>query len=90
MQKSFLELAKNWAYHCSELQDYKPGDLVWLEGTNIETQQPAKKLDHLQHGPFIDMPSFWLVLETGSFTSYTSLSLIMYFWYGTRYSLHLS
>ena len=24
--------------HCSESQDYKPGDLVWLEGTNIKTQ----------------------------------------------------
>ena len=33
--------------HCSELRDYQPGDLVWLEGTNIKTQRPAKKLDHL-------------------------------------------
>ena len=29
--------------HRSESQDYKPGDLVWLEGTNIKTQRPAKK-----------------------------------------------
>ena len=28
-------------------------DLVWLEGTNIKTQRPAKKLDHLWHGPFV-------------------------------------
>ena len=33
------------------------------------------KLDHI----FDDTPSFWLVLETGPFASYTSLSLIMYF-----------
>ena len=33
--------------HRSESRDYKPGDLVWLEGTNIKTQQPAKKLNHL-------------------------------------------
>ena len=39
--------------HRSKLQDYKPGDLVWLEGTNIKTQRPAKKPDHLHHGPFI-------------------------------------
>jgi hypothetical protein len=24
---------------------YKPGDKVWLEGTNISTKRPAKKLD---------------------------------------------
>ena len=39
--------------HCSESQDYRPGDSVWLEGTNIKTQRPAKKLDHLRHGPFV-------------------------------------
>ena len=39
--------------HHSESQDYKPRDLVWLEGTNIKTQQPAKKLDHLHHRPFV-------------------------------------
>ena len=39
--------------HRSESRDYQPGDLVWLEGTNIKTQRPAKKLDHLQHGPFV-------------------------------------
>ena len=39
--------------HHSESWDYKPRDLVWLEGTNIKTQWPAKKLDHLPHGPFI-------------------------------------
>ena len=26
-----------------------------------------------------DIPSFWLVLETGSFALYTSLSLIIYY-----------
>ena len=24
-----------------------------MEGTNIKTQRPAKKLDHLRHGPFV-------------------------------------
>jgi hypothetical protein len=30
---------------------YKVGDLVWLEGTNIQTTRPAKKLDHIYQGP---------------------------------------
>ena len=53
--------------HHSESWDYKPGDLVWLEGTNIKTQWPAKKLDHLRHGPFIitekvGQVAYWLKL----------------------------
>ena len=39
--------------HHSKSQDYQPRDLVWLEGTNIKTQQPTKKLNHLRHRPFI-------------------------------------
>src|SRR5580692_4551675 len=31
---------------------YKPKDKVWLEGTNLSTNRPAKKLDHKRHGPF--------------------------------------
>jgi hypothetical protein len=32
---------------------YKPGDKVWLEGTNISTKRPAKKLDNKHYGPFV-------------------------------------
>ena len=39
--------------HCSESWEYKPGDLVRLEGTNIKTQWPTKKLNRLWHGPFV-------------------------------------
>ena len=50
-------------------------------------QYSALTLDHLvemSHSAHAnidanDTPSFWLVLETGFFASYTSLSLIMYF-----------
>ena len=35
-----------------ELWEYKPGDRVYLEGTNITTDQPIKKLDDKWHGPF--------------------------------------
>ena len=31
---------------------YKPGDLVLLEATNIQTEQPSKKLDNKRYGPF--------------------------------------
>jgi len=31
---------------------YQVGDLVMLNGRNIRTRQPSKKLDHKNHGPF--------------------------------------
>ena len=31
---------------------FKPGDLVWLEGTNIHTMHPKAKLAPKRHGPF--------------------------------------
>src|SRR6267378_2677209 len=33
-------------------QQYKEGDQVWLEGTNIHTYHPMAKLAPKQHGPF--------------------------------------
>jgi hypothetical protein len=32
--------------------NYKPGDKVWLEGQNITTDRPSKKLDDKRYGPF--------------------------------------
>jgi len=32
--------------------DYQVGDLVMLNGRNIKTRRPSKKLDHRNHGPF--------------------------------------
>ena len=51
------------------------------------TPNPAAAWDDLNEGitrarkllGIAGTPSFWLVLETGPFASYTSLSLIMYF-----------
>jgi hypothetical protein len=31
---------------------YQPGDKVYLEATNLKTNQPSKKLDNKQFGPF--------------------------------------
>lgn len=52
-------------------RDYKIGDKVWLEGNNIRTDRPMKKLDNKRHGPFLikkkigdsayelDLPKTW-------------------------------
>ncbi len=32
--------------------EYKAGDKVWLEGTNLSTDRPMKKLDDKRFGPF--------------------------------------
>ena len=37
---------------CNESIQYKPRDMVLLEGTNIKTERPMKKFDDLQYGPF--------------------------------------
>jgi hypothetical protein len=36
---------------------YKPGDLVMLNGKNLKTRRPARKLDAKLHGPFKVMKS---------------------------------
>jgi len=38
--------------HRADSQSYKPGDLVLLEGSNLTTIRPSKKLDHKHFGPF--------------------------------------
>ena len=38
--------------HRNAVWEYKKGDQVWLEGTNIKTDRPMKKLDNKQQGPF--------------------------------------
>jgi hypothetical protein len=38
--------------HRADSRSYKPGDLVLLEGSNLTTIRPSKKLDHKHFGPF--------------------------------------
>ena len=40
-----------WVKH-RNLPQYHEGDLVWLEGHNLRTSQPAAKLAARHHGPF--------------------------------------
>ena len=35
-----------------ESREYKPKDKVWLEGQNIPTDRPSKKLEDKRYGPF--------------------------------------
>jgi Chromo (CHRromatin Organisation MOdifier) domain len=38
--------------HRKEPPAYQVGDLVMLNGRNIQTRRPSRKLDHKNHGPF--------------------------------------
>jgi transposase InsO family protein len=38
--------------HRKEAPAYQVGDLVMLDGRNIRTRRPSRKLDHKLHGPF--------------------------------------
>ena len=40
-----------WVKH-QDMLLYQEGDLVWLEGRNLQTNQPAAKLAARRHGPF--------------------------------------
>ena len=35
-----------------KFQPYKEGDQVWIEGTNLQTLYPSKKLEPKRYGPF--------------------------------------
>jgi hypothetical protein len=38
--------------HRKDAPAYQVGDLVMLNGRNIQTRRPSRKLDHKKHGPF--------------------------------------
>ena len=39
--------------HRTDAVEYKAGDLVWLNATNIPSDRPSKKLDHKNIGPYV-------------------------------------
>ena len=43
---------EQWAKAKQEGRKFQEGDLVWLEGRNLKTDQPSIKLAAKQHGPF--------------------------------------
>jgi hypothetical protein len=46
-----IKAQQSWVKHCNTPK-YKTGDLVWLEGKNLRTNQPTTKLAPRRHGPF--------------------------------------
>ena len=45
-------MKRKYDQHQQPAREYQPGDLVWLEATNISTDRPKKKLEHKRYGPF--------------------------------------
>lgn len=52
LSRSKEDMKKFYDRKRGESKEYKAGDKVWLEGTNISTQRPMKKLDDKRFGPF--------------------------------------
>src|SRR6202040_4155824 len=52
LKRSQETMKKNYDRKRSQAREYRAGDKVWLEGTNIRTDRPTGKLDDKRHGPF--------------------------------------
>ncbi len=50
-QELMVKAQKSWVSHKS-MPKYQQGDLVWLEGRHLRTNQPTAKLAPKRHGPF--------------------------------------
>src|SRR6266702_1303210 len=50
-QELMIKAQRLWVKN-KDMPKYKEGDLVWLEGHHLRTNQPAVKLAPKQHGPF--------------------------------------
>ena len=51
LKKASEDMSKYYDKRRNESRQYKAGDLVWLEGTNLTTERPMKKLDDKHFGP---------------------------------------
>ena len=52
LKKAAADMKKFYDRTRGEAIGYKPGDLVLLEATNLNTDRPMKKLDDKRYGPF--------------------------------------
>ncbi len=50
-QELMIKAQKSWVKH-KDMPRYQEGDLVWLEGRHLRTNQPTAKLVPKRHGPF--------------------------------------
>ncbi len=51
-QELMIKAQKSWVKH-KDTPKYHKGDLVWLEGCHLRTNQPTAKLAPKRHGPFL-------------------------------------
>ena len=52
LHKAAEKMKKAYDKHCKASHKYNEGDLIWLEGRNIQTKRPMKKLDNKWYRPF--------------------------------------
>jgi hypothetical protein len=52
LKRSAEEMAKYYDAHQAETPEFQPRDQVYLDGANIHTERPAKKLEDRRYGPF--------------------------------------
>ncbi len=50
-QELMIKAQRSWVKH-KDMPKYHEGDLVWLEGHHLRTNQPTAKLAPKRHGPF--------------------------------------
>ncbi len=50
-QELMIKAQQSWVKH-KDTPKYQEGDLVWLEGRHLRTNQPTAKLAPKRHGPF--------------------------------------
>ena len=52
LHRAAEDMARYYDQNRQEAVTYNVGDLVWLEGKDIHTNRPSKKLDDKRYGPF--------------------------------------
>ena len=52
LTKSKDDMTKYYDWRCTPAPDYKPGDKVYLDASDIQTNRPSRKLSHCRLGPF--------------------------------------
>jgi hypothetical protein len=52
LQRAADDMARFYNRHRGEAVEYQIGDMVWLDGRDIKTDRPSKKLDDKRFGPF--------------------------------------
>ena len=52
LERTNLQMRRNYDRHKRPAIVYKPGDMVWLNASNIPSNRPSKKLDHKYLGPY--------------------------------------